>query len=101
MPKEYYGETLKEIKIIGNCIRMNIDNKQNSYDNTTYPTIYNIKKEHLVGIIKDIDGTTFLFKDMLIKIRQTYKCGEQLASIIKSELEGVVQSSTDLLGINT
>lgn len=101
MPKEYCGDTLNELKIIGNCIRMNIDNRQNSYDSTSYITIYNIKKENLVGIIKDIDGTTFLFKDMLIKIKQTYKCSEQLASIIKSELEGGIQSSTDLLGINT
>ena len=96
MPKEYYGETLKELKVIGNCIRIITTNSPGSCDSSTYI----IKKEYLIAITQSYEGTAFLFKDVYIRIKDTYKFKEQINSIISSELEGVVQSSTDLLGIN-
>jgi len=97
MPKEYYVEELKELKIIGNCIRIIAINSQGSCDTSSY----NIKKDNLVAITRSYDGTAFIFKDVCVRIRQTYKCSEQINSIIKSELEGTVEPSIDLIGLNS
>ena len=97
MPREYYGEILKELKIIGNCFRIITTNSSGSCDTSTYI----IKKEYLIAITQNYEGTAFLFKDMYIRIKDTYKFKEQITAIIKSELEGTIESGTDLLGLNT
>ena len=96
MPREYYNEKLTELKIIGNCIRI-VTGSSNSCDTSTYI----IKKEYLIAIIQNYEGVAFLFKDIYIRIKDYYSFREQISAIIKSELEGVIQASTDLLGINT
>lgn len=90
MQKEYYVESLTELKIIGNCIRIVSDR---------YRII--IKKEYLIAIISNYEGTCFLFKDTNIKIKDISGFGNQISAIIKSELEGSIQQCVDLLGLNT
>lgn len=97
MPKEYYGETLKELNVIGNCFRIVTTNSRGSCDTSTYI----IKKEYLVAITRSYEGTAFLFKDMYIRIRDISTFNTQITAIIKSELEGIIETGTDLLGINT
>lgn len=95
MPKEFLCGKLKELKITGNCIR--IITMSGEYDCYTY----NIKKDHLVAITRTYDGTSFIFKDLCVTIKDISTFRDQINSIIKSELEGTVEPSTDLLGINT
>ncbi len=97
MPKEYYCEELKELKIIGNCIRLISTNSNGSCDTSTY----NIKKEDLCAIITTYEGTCFLFKDIYIRVKYAYKFKDQISAIIKSELEGTVEPSIDLIGLNS
>jgi len=94
MPKEFICGKLKELKITGNCIR--IIAMSGEYDCYTY----NIKKDNLVAVMRTYDGTVLVFKDLCVTIKDITTFGGQINSIIKSELEGDIQSSTDLLGIN-
>lgn len=97
MPKEYYDETLKEVKVIGNCFRIVTVHSTSSCDTSTY----NIKKEHLIAITHNYEGTCFLFKDISIRVKYAYIFKDAISAIIKSEFEGDVESSKDLLGLNT
>lgn len=97
MPKEYYCEQLKELKIIGKCIRIISTNSNGSCDTSTY----NIKKEDLIAITSTYEGTYFLFKDIYIRIKYAYGFKDQINSIIKSEIEGNVEPSIDLIGLNS